>query len=50
MLGVLKDEAEFFRSGRSGAGRELLTPGELAAYESRVAAVAPADLVAWLHR
>jgi aryl sulfotransferase len=49
-LGVLRDERAFFRSGRSGEGRELLTPGELADYASRVAALAPADLVAWLHR
>jgi aryl sulfotransferase len=50
VLGVLKDSAAFFRSGRSGGGRELLTPSELAAYEDRVATLAPADLVAWLHR
>ena len=50
VLGVLKDPAAFFRRGRSGAGRELLTPDELAAYDERVAALAPPDLVAWLHR
>jgi hypothetical protein len=49
-LGVLKDPSKFFRSGTSGAGRELLTAAELAAYEERVAGLAPADLVAWLHR
>ncbi len=49
-LGVLKDGARFFRSGRSGAGREVLTDGELATYEQRVAELAPPDLVAWLHR
>ena len=49
-LGVLKDPSRFFREGRSGAGRELLTPGELATYEARVAALAPPDLLAWLHR
>jgi hypothetical protein len=48
-LGVLKDPAAFFRRGTSGAGRELLTAAELAAYERRVASLAPADLVAWLH-
>jgi aryl sulfotransferase len=50
VLGVLKDDAAFFRSGRSGGGREVLTAGELMAYEQRVAALGPPDLVAWLHR
>jgi len=36
VLGVLKDPAAFFRRGRSGAGRELLTRNELAAYDERV--------------
>lgn len=49
-LGVLKDPSRFFRSGRSGAGSEMLAPDELAAYNERVRALAPADLVAWLHR
>jgi aryl sulfotransferase len=49
-LGVLKDPAAFFRRGSSGAGRGLLGPAELAAYEQRVASLAPPDLVAWLHR
>jgi aryl sulfotransferase len=49
-LGVLKDGGAFFRSGRSGGGRELLSPGELAAYERRVASALPPDVVAWLHR
>jgi aryl sulfotransferase len=49
-LGVLKDNRAFFRSGRSGAGREILTGRELARYEARVAGLASADLVAWLHR
>jgi hypothetical protein len=49
-LGVLKDHRVFFRSGRSGTGRELLTPDELAAYQQRVDSLIPADVVAWLHR
>jgi hypothetical protein len=49
-LGVLKDAARFFRSGRSGAGREVLSDAELATYAQRVAELAPPDLVAWLHR
>jgi hypothetical protein len=49
-LGVLKDNRAFFRRGRSGAGREVLTGSELARYESRVTELAPPDLVTWLHR
>jgi aryl sulfotransferase len=49
-LGVLKDAAAFFRRGRSGAGREVLSADELAAYEQRVASLAPPDLMSWLHR
>lgn len=49
-LGVLKDDAAFFRSGRSGGGRELLSAEELSSYEERVAGLAEPELVAWLHR
>jgi hypothetical protein len=48
--GVLKDPAKFFRSGRSGAGAAVLSAGELARVESRVARLAPPEVVAWLHR
>jgi hypothetical protein len=48
--GVLKDPAKFFRSGRSGGGAAVLSAGELARYESRVARLAPPEVVAWLHR
>ena len=49
-LAVLKDPAAFFRHGASGDGRELLTAAELAHYRSRVATMAPPDLLDWLHR
>lgn len=49
-VGVLKDPVAFFRRGVAGAGRELLTADELARYQARTAALAPADLLAWLHR
>ncbi len=49
-LGVLKDPAAFFRRGVSGEGRALLSADELARYRARVATMAPADLLAWLHR
>lgn len=48
--GILKDRAAFFRRGTSGAGRELLTPGELERYHARAAELAAPDLLAWLHR
>jgi len=34
--GVLKDPAAFFRRGGPGAGREVLSPADVAAYEERV--------------
>ena len=49
-LGVLKDPAAFFRHGVSGDGLALLSADELAHYRDRVAGMAPADLLAWLHR
>ncbi len=49
VMGVLKDPQAFFRQGASGEGRHLLDDGELARYHERVAALAPPDLVAWLH-
>ena len=48
--GVLKNSAAFFRRGSSGAGAEILTSDELAHYYTRIAAMAPADLLEWLHR
>jgi aryl sulfotransferase len=48
--GIFKDNAAFFRRGTSGAGREVLTADELAAYHARVARLAPPDLLIWLHR
>lgn len=49
-VGVLKDRRAFFRCGSSGTGRALLTTDELARYERRAAALAPDDLLRWLHR
>jgi aryl sulfotransferase len=48
--GILKDRDAFFRRGTSGGGRELLTAEELAHYHARAASLAPADLLAWMHR
>jgi aryl sulfotransferase len=48
--GILKSNAAFFRRGTSGAGREVLSDGEIAAYQARVARLAPPDMLAWLLR
>jgi aryl sulfotransferase len=48
--GILKDTGAFFRRGSSGSGRETLTDAEFAHYLERAAAVAPADMLSWLHR
>ncbi len=47
---ILTDPVEFFREGRSGAGRELLTEDDLEAYRKRVAPLAPRPFLDWLHR
>ena len=49
-VGVLKDRTRFFRSGTSGSGRAVLSAEELRDYEHRVEGLAPAEVVAWLHR
>jgi hypothetical protein len=48
--GILKSRQAFFRSGRSGAGRTLLSAAELNHYRERTSKMAPSDLLAWLHR
>ena len=50
-LRTLKDQPQlFFRSGRSGTGRELLTGADLYNYQEQAARLAPPDLLAWLQR
>jgi hypothetical protein len=46
---LFKSKSAFFRRGSSGAGREILSDAELAGYHARVAGMAPADLLGWLH-
>jgi len=48
--GTLRDRTAFFRRGRGGEGAALLGPDDLARYVARAAAVAPPDLLTWLHR
>jgi aryl sulfotransferase len=47
--GIFRYRAMFFRGGRSGSGAQLLSDGELRRYHARSTALAPADLLAWLH-
>jgi len=47
--GIMKSRDAFFRRGSSGAGRDVLTDAEFTHYLDRVATMAPADLLAWLH-
>ncbi|MGW8063906.1 sulfotransferase domain-containing protein [Streptomyces ziwulingensis] len=46
---ILTDPAEFFRSGRSGGARGVLTDADLDAYYERVGALAPKPFLDWLH-
>ena len=48
--GVIRDHDRFFRAGVSGARFAELTAAELGDYEERMAALAPPDLLRWLHR
>jgi hypothetical protein len=47
--GIFRDTASFFRRGSSGAGREILSDEEIAAYHAHVARLAPPDMLRWLH-
>jgi aryl sulfotransferase len=49
-VGVLKDRGAFFRRGSPGAAREVLSGEQLSRYRARVAQLAPADLLTWLHQ
>jgi hypothetical protein len=44
------EPAAFLRRGTSGQWRDLLDDADLARYAARVRALAPDDLVDWLHR
>ena len=48
--GILKDSSAFFRSGESGTGSRVLDAAGLERYLHRAAALAPPDLLRWLHR
>jgi hypothetical protein len=49
-LGVLKDNAAFFRTGGLGSGRAVLSEDEYAHYLSRIGSLAEDDVLAWLNR
>jgi aryl sulfotransferase len=46
----LTDPAEFFSRGTSGQWRDLPDDADLARYAARVRALAPGNLVEWVHR
>jgi aryl sulfotransferase len=47
--GFFKDTKAFFHRGVSGAGTRMLSQAELDRYHARAAALAPPDLLTWLH-
>ena len=47
--GIAANNALFFRRGSSGAAREILSDEEMAWYHSRVARLAPPEMIEWLH-
>jgi aryl sulfotransferase len=53
-LGTLREPSRFFRFGRSGGGREVLSDDELRRYTERVQTLIPFDpaddFLEWLHR
>lgn len=46
----LRDPKRFFRSGKSGEGRQHLSGAELSRYRELAAQFAPPDLLAWVNR
>lgn len=46
----LQDPTKFFRSGKSGEGRQQLSSAELSRYRELAAQFAPPDLLAWVNR
>jgi hypothetical protein len=49
--GVYRDDAAFFKKGRKGEWREILDSDEdVRRYNTRAAALASPDLLAWIHR
>jgi aryl sulfotransferase len=49
-LGIFHDTRAFFRGAGSREWEQHLTADDLAEYADRAAALAPADLVDWIHR
>jgi hypothetical protein len=47
--GVLRDTTAFFRRGGSGEGEAILSEAQLRRYHERAAALAPAEVLDWLH-
>ncbi|BCJ39363.1 sulfotransferase [Actinoplanes ianthinogenes] len=49
-LGLFTSKSAFFRSGRAGEWRDLLTGEDEAAYDRLLRSLATAEFVEWLHR
>jgi aryl sulfotransferase len=49
-MGLLLDNGSFFRAGQTGTWRAHLSADDLARYESRIRALLPDDLIAWVER
>jgi aryl sulfotransferase len=47
--GLFTDPTKFFRTGTSGGWQSFLTDSDLARYEERLTALAPPELVPWIH-
>ena len=47
---IFSDAAGFFRSGKSGEGRALMTPAQAVLYDQRMSALVTPELRDWLHR
>ncbi len=48
--GNWKDNTAFFRKGGGGEWRDMLSDGDLAHYEPRVADLIEPELAAWVHQ
>jgi hypothetical protein len=48
-LGVWKDPARFFRAGRSGQWKTVMTPTQQDRYDQLIAEIVPTDLARWMH-
>jgi hypothetical protein len=48
-IGLLSDRSRFFHAGTTGQWQSVLTAADLHRYDERLAGLAAADLIGWLH-